>query len=77
VKVSEFLTQYQITGVVPDNADDQMIAFWAGWLMGASRRSGQILAPLPGVPLEAHQVAMKDAVQMAIHAAEFIEAHAR
>lgn len=77
MKVSDFLRQYQITGKVPDDADDPMIAFWAGWLMGAGRRNGEILVPLPGIPLEAQQVAMKDALDMAIHAAEFLEAHAR
>lgn len=77
MKVSAWLRQYQISGKVPDNADDPMIPFWAGWLIGTSRRSGQILAPLPGVPVEAQQVALKDALEMAILAAEFIEAHAK
>lgn len=72
MKVSEWLRQYHITGKVPDAAD-ALTAFWAGRLIGASRRSGQILAPLPG----AQQVALKDSLEMAIHAAEFIEAHAK
>jgi hypothetical protein len=77
VKVSEWLRQYQLTGQIPDDADDPLIPFWAGWLIGASRRSGQILAPLPGVPVEVQEVALKDAREMAIRAAEFIETHAK
>lgn len=61
MKVSDFLRQYQITGKVPDDADDPMIAFWAGWLMGRVQVRDSI----------------EGALDMAIHAAEFIEVHAR
>jgi hypothetical protein len=64
VKVSEFLRQYQITGLVPETPpDDAMVAFWAGWLMGGK---GQLL-----------QFSSETRLETACKAAEFIEDHAK
>jgi hypothetical protein len=65
VKVSEWLRRYQITGEPGfDTSPDPEIAYWAGWLIGTARRSQTIRD-------------CDDARDMAIRAAEFIEARAK
>ena len=62
MKVSEWLRTYQLSGVVPEIADDPWIPFWAGWLMGNAVR---VKTPA------------NEALETAIKAAEFIEEHGR
>jgi hypothetical protein len=59
MKVSEWLRRYQITGAIPEDKDNPMVAFWAGWLAG---HSGQI-----------DLATTEERIKMAIKAAEFIE----
>ena len=59
VKVSEWLREYQITGVVPDVDNDRELCFWAGWMMGGKAETATCL---------------NERLEMAIKAAEFIEA---
>lgn len=63
MKVSQWLRQYHLSGAVPEvgDSEDPLIAFWAGWLIG--RASDQPLTR-----------GLDDAKEMAIKAAEFIEA---
>lgn len=62
MKVSEFLRQYQLGGGVPETqkTDDPMLPFWAGWMVGASGSRTAVNA--------------EERLEMAIKAAEFIEA---
>jgi hypothetical protein len=60
MRVSEWLREYQISGAVPDHADPPMLAFWAGWLVGVGTRIDLNTA--------------EQRIEMAIKAAEFIEA---
>jgi hypothetical protein len=62
MKVSEFLRQYQIGGQLPDDGGDEMLNFYAGWLIGNAYR-GTIRT-------------LDEARDMAIKAAEFIESRA-
>lgn len=64
MKVSEYLRRYQISGRIPDDRGDEMLCFWTGWLIGTARRGETSLN-------------FDDAREMAIKAAEFIEAHAK
>jgi hypothetical protein len=61
VKVSEWLRQYQITGEVPDS-ESADFAFWCGWLLGGKTKTA---------------TNMGERREMAIKAAEFIEACAK
>jgi uncharacterized protein YyaL (SSP411 family) len=60
MKVSEFLREYQLIGVVP-TAEHAMVAFWSGWLIGNAIKSRTVCGG-------------NEAIEMAIKAAEFIEA---
>jgi hypothetical protein len=63
MKVSEFLREYQISGLVPETPpDDAMVPFWAGWLLGHQLR----VSTDP-----------EHSFDTAIKAAEFIEEHAK
>lgn len=64
MKVSQWLRQYHLSGAVPEigDSEDPLIAFWAGWLIGSARRDGTATRTLD------------EAKEMAIKAAEFIEA---
>jgi hypothetical protein len=63
MKVSEWLRQYQISGAVPESPKgEEIIAFWAGWLIGASSRSQSI-----------ERLSDPRNLEMAIKVAEFIE----
>jgi hypothetical protein len=65
VKVSEFLRQWQLSGQFPIAEAEPAVAFWAGWLVGAS---------------EAVVYEVKDFDErrkMAMRCAEFIEQQAR
>ena len=60
MKVSEWLREYQITGLVPDHpGENPMLAFWAGWIMG---NQGKVIAT------------SEQRLAAAIQCAEFIEA---
>jgi len=62
MKVSEWLRQYQISGEVPQAPKgEEMIAFYAGWLIGAQTRTDET---------------MEVKIAFAIKASEFIEEHA-
>ena len=64
MKVSEWLRQYQLTGSVPTAPEgEEMLAFWAGWLIGHSRR----------IELQT----LEQGIEQAVQAAEFIEKHAK
>jgi hypothetical protein len=66
MRVSEWLREYQLTGVVPEcRGDDSMIAFWAGWLTGRSSEGNRI-----------EHLSDPRNLDMAIKAAEFIEGRA-
>jgi hypothetical protein len=65
MKVSEWLRRWQISGEVPDEPKDPMIAFWAGWLTAAARQGRFELRTFD------------EAREMAIKVAEFIEERAR
>lgn len=59
MKVSEWLREYQITGIVPDHKGDHpMLPFWAGWLLG---NQGNVIAT------------SEQRLAAAIQCAEFIE----
>ena len=63
MKVSTFLRQYQLTGEVPELGESERgteMSFWVGWLIGPSHSQTA--------------VTMDDRREMAIKAAEFIEA---
>jgi len=62
MKVSEWLREYQITGVVPDVDNDRELCFWAGWMIGGKAQTATKL---------------NDQLELAIKAAEFIESHAK
>jgi uncharacterized protein YyaL (SSP411 family) len=62
MKVSEWLREYQITGVVPDVDNDRELCFWAGWMIGGKTQTA---------------VTLNAQLEMAIKAAEFIEDHAK
>jgi hypothetical protein len=59
VKVSQWLREYQISGQVPEANEPALLAFWAGWLIGAARH-GTVRT-------------LDEARELAIKVAEFIE----
>jgi uncharacterized protein YyaL (SSP411 family) len=64
MRMSEWLRQYQLTGIVPEtHGDDTMLPFWAGWMYSVSQQ-GTAVTPA-------------ERLEMAIKAAEFIEDRAR
>ena len=62
MKVSDFLRRYQISGQLPDDEGDEMLTFYAGWLIGASYKG----------TITTMDQARKDAIKIA----EFIESRA-
>lgn len=64
MKVSEYLRQYQLTGEVPDDGGDSLLNFYAGWLIGAARKSRAVTD-------------FNGAREMAIRVAEEIESRVR
>jgi hypothetical protein len=62
VKVSEWLREFQLTGIPPDVEDDPWIAFWCGWL---------------SAPHGLLEVRFQERIDIAIKAAEFIEERAK
>jgi hypothetical protein len=63
MKVSDFLRQYQLSGELPDDGGDEMLNFYAVWLITASYK----------VTITTIDQARKDAITIA----EFIEKRAR
>ncbi len=68
MKVSEFLRQYQLTGIVPEERDP-VVAIWAGWLTGHAIVNRSVDVPAPQ--------AIELSIETAIRAAEAIEERAR
>lgn len=64
MKVSKYLKEYQSSGKLPESAaDDPMLAFWSGWLIGNASKQNE------GKPKKS----VEDCLQTAIQVALFIE----
>lgn len=79
MKVSSWLREYQLTGLVPEEPKGQpAVAFWSGWMLQHAHnyleRGGiQIVGHVPPIGSWEPSEKMKPALEMAIAAAEFIE----